>query len=144
MRLSLVYDILLLEHPAESALRALHHIDVIGNLEVNLGVGHEDVVLVGGLILVKEDLSSLGATLVITAEEALEVGPGRRIHAVSKVDVIVEGIDLVCSDREGFNNDALKSFNVRLSNAEVVLNGYDIIVVLEPKLGVALDDLSFG
>ena len=144
VRLSLVDDILLLEHASESALGALHHIDIIGDLEVDLGVGHEDIVLVGGLILVEEDLSGLGATLVISAEEALEVGPGRRIHAVSEVDVIVEGIDLVCWNREGLNNDALKSFNVRLSNAEVVLNGNDIIVVLEAELGVALNDLSFG
>ena len=61
VRLSLLDDFILLKHPTHSALGALHHIDIIGDLEVSLGVGDEEEVLVGGLILVEEDLSGLGA-----------------------------------------------------------------------------------
>lgn len=54
--LSLELDGLLLEHATESALGFLHDVDVIGNLELGLNIGEENVVLVGGLVEVEKDL----------------------------------------------------------------------------------------
>jgi hypothetical protein len=45
--------------------------------------------------LVKEDLNGLGAALIVTAEEGLEVRPGRRIRVVRKVNISIEGIGLI-------------------------------------------------
>jgi hypothetical protein len=75
VRLSLEDNIFFRKHAAHPALGALHHVDIISDFEVSLGVHHEYVVLGGSLILVEEDLNGLGASFVVTAEEGLEVGP---------------------------------------------------------------------
>jgi hypothetical protein len=95
VRLSLEDNVFFRKHAAHSALGALHNIDIISDFEVSLGVHHEYVVLGGYLIFVKEDLNGLGAALVVTAEEGLEVRPGRRIRVVSKVNISIEGIGLI-------------------------------------------------
>ena len=144
MGLSLINDVFLLEHATHPALRALHNIDIIGDLEFSLSVSHKHVVLVGGLVPVEEYLNSLGTTLIVTAEEALEVGPGRGIHKVSKVDVVVEGVNLVSGDGERAHYDALQSVDVGSSDTDVVLNRHYVVVALETEFCVALYDLGLG
>ena len=82
VRLSLEDNIFFRKHAAHPALGALHHVDIISDFEVSLGVHHEYVVLGGDVILVKEDLNRLGAALVVTSEEGLEIRPGRRNRVV--------------------------------------------------------------
>ena len=62
VRLSFVDYLFLLEHAAHPALGALHNVNVISDLEISLGVSNKYVVLVSGLIQVKEYLDALGAT----------------------------------------------------------------------------------
>jgi hypothetical protein len=59
VRLSLEDDFFFRKHATHSAFGALHHIDIISDFEVSLGVQHKDIVFGGGLIFIEEDLSGL-------------------------------------------------------------------------------------
>ena len=89
-------------------------------------------------------MNGLRSTLIVSAEENLEVRPRGSVHAVSKVDIIIESLYFISWDSNAVCNQSLESFHFGFGDANEILNSNNAIVMLETEAGVALDNFSLG